>query len=569
MAGPNERQPAITIDRGSGSLSGSNFDSGYGPQSNSARQIPNKVVVLKPGSSKGSQPELQGEIRGLLRQRLLVSCILASGSWILVVAFCYSRIDSLINVDVLGSTCMRVLIAAMVLVPIGGLIMICWRAIPLHWMRVLEISLFGVSAVAIAWLRFAMYDQVLDKRFPADSVGLAVGYTAAFNGLTLYSLIVVHGVFIPNTWRQTLRMAIAMWLVVSGAEAIAWSVHPEAIPRHFVSPLVHNGLTMLLGMGTAVFGSYKIGQLRTEAIAAQRQLRELGQYRLKELVGRGGMGEVYLSEHRLLKRPCAIKLIRPEQVGDAKTLARFEREVQSTAQLTHPNTIEIFDYGRTDDGTLYYVMEYLNGSSLEELVRLEGPLPARRAVSLIRQVCSALVEAHSQNLVHRDIKPSNVIVCQRGGIADVAKLLDFGLVRNVTTMAGANLTLDGNILGTPEYMSPEQASDAALADPRSDIYSVGCLLYFLLTGNPPFVRKTVIETLIAHRQEPAEPLSTANSSFPRDLEFAIHRCLEKNPDNRFANVESLQETLEQIEFDSVANNFQPLGMAGFSSTTQS
>jgi len=509
---------------------------------------PANVVVLKRGSSKGSQPELLGEIRGLLRHRLLTSCVLATGAWILLVAFCYSRDDTLINADVLGPMCMNALTIATLLTPAGGLFILCWRSIPLMWMRVVEVSLFGVAAVALAWLRFAIYDHVLDDDFSDIAAGYAVGYAAAFCGFTLYSLIVVHGVFIPNTWCQTLRMALTMAMIVCGAEVLAWRAHPAALLEHFVGPLIQNGLTLMLAIGTAVFGSYKIAQLRTEALDANRRLRELGQYQLKEVIGAGGMGEVYLAEHRLLKRPCAIKLIRPEQAGNAQTLARFEREVQATAQLTHPNTIEIFDYGRTEDGTLYYVMEYLNGCSLDELVRREGPLPPERAVHLVRQVCGALGEAHSQGLVHRDIKPGNVMVCQRGGIADIAKLLDFGLVRAAATTAGGRLTLDGNILGTPEYMPPEQAADTAIVDPRSDIYSVGCLLYFMLTGQPPFVRKTVIETLIAHRQEPPEPLHGPHLHVPSDLVRAIERSLQKNPQDRFANIGKLQASLEAIRF---------------------
>ena len=187
-------------------------------------------------------------------------------------------------------------------------------------------------------------------------------------------------------------------------------------------------ILLILAVGSA-FGARTISRLRRQVAEA----RQLGQYRLRRRIGAGGMGEVYLAEHQLLKRPCALKLIRPEDVADPKALERFEREVRLTATLSHPNTVEIYDYGRTEDGTYYYVMEYLPGLSLAELVERHGPLPPGRAVYLLRQVCLALREAHAAGLIHRDIKPSNIFAARRGGMDDVAKLLDFGLVRPAAT----------------------------------------------------------------------------------------------------------------------------------------
>ena len=198
------------------------------------------------------------------------------------------------------------------------------------------------------------------------------------------------------------------------------------------------------------------------------------------------MGEVFLAEHELLKRPCAVKLIRPEVVLRAGTIDRFEREVRINATLSHPNTVEIFDYGRTEDGTYYYVMEYLPGMSLADLVERHGPLPPGRAVYLLRQVALALQEAHEAGLIHRDIKPSNIFAARRGGMDDVAKLLDFGLVRPAATASSPRTSDEGQILGTPLYMSPEQATNSRPLDARSDIYSLGAVAYYLLTGRPPF-----------------------------------------------------------------------------------
>ena len=197
-----------------------------------------------------------------------------------------------------------------------------------------------------------------------------------------------------------------------------------------------------------------------------------------------------------MPRPCALKLIRPDRAGDPKNLRRFEREVQATATLTHPNTIQIYDYGHAEDGTFYYVMEYLPGVTLEELVKCEGPLAPSRSIHFLRQICGALKEAHSRGLIHRDIKPGNVMVCERGGIHDVAKLLDFGLaLPPMCETEGEKLTQDGIVTGTPAYLSPEQAGGQETLDARSDIYSVGALAYFLLAGQPPFANRSGVKLL--------------------------------------------------------------------------
>jgi serine/threonine-protein kinase len=253
------------------------------------------------------------------------------------------------------------------------------------------------------------------------------------------------------------------------------------------------------------------------------------------------MGEVYLAEHTLLRRPCAVKLIKPAGEGAERRAARFEREVRATAALTHPNTVEVYDYGQAEDGTFYYAMEYLPGLTLDQLVRDHGPLPAARVVHLLRQVCGALREAHGAGLIHRDVKPANAIVCTRGGVCDVVKLLDFGLVWVADPGAG-KLTLDGAVAGTPEYMSPEQAEGLGL-DGRTDVYSLGAVAYFLLTGRPPFRRATTLRLLFAHAREPVEPPSAVHAGIPSDLEAVVLRCLEKDRGRRFQDVAELDRAL--------------------------
>lgn len=351
--------------------------------------------------------------------------------------------------------------------------------------------------------------------------------------------IVLYGTFIPNTGRRCAAVVGSMALcpvVLVTVGGIAASIPTRSLLL-FLSEMV---MWMGCAVAMSIYGSHKIAVLREEALAA----RKLGPYQLKQRLGHGGMGDVYLAEHVLLRRPCAVKVIRREQAGDAHTLQRFLREVQVTATLTHPNTVQVFDYGQADDGTVYYAMEYLTGLNLEELVSRYGPLPAPRLIVVLRQLCGALAEAHAVGLIHRDIKPSNVILCNRGGAYDVAKLLDFGLVRSrALDAAGPGLTLAGRIFGTPDYMSPEQAAGTPELDARSDVYSLGAVAYFMLAGVPPFARGSVVQTLAAHINDAVVPLNLRGAERTADLELLVLRCLAKNPDDRFPDMNTLERAL--------------------------
>jgi serine/threonine-protein kinase len=396
-------------------------------------------------------------------------------------------------------------------------------------LRVAELIIFGLPA---------LFFLLLQRRVTLDDV--ARGFMPAPLPFWLL-LIFTYAMFIPNTWRR------AAWVI--GALALAPELllvglmlaYPQVGAMMMGVGLVQHLLVMAVAAVAAVFGTHLINALRREAFEA----RQLGQYRLVQLLGAGGMGEVYLAEHRMLKRPCAVKLIRPEQAGDPHVLARFEREVQMTARLSHWNTIEIFDYGRTEDGTFYYVMEYLPGLSLEDLLQRHGPLPAGRVVHLLRQTCQGLREAHAIGLIHRDIKPGNVFAAQRGGLYDVAKLLDFGLVKPLAEIPSARLTHEGAISGTPLFMSPEQARGLGDLDARSDIYSLGAVAYTLLTGRPPFERTNAFEVMIAHARDDVVPPSRLQSDVPADLERVILRCLAKNPGDRFQDADCLEQALAE------------------------
>ncbi len=349
-------------------------------------------------------------------------------------------------------------------------------------------------------------------------------------------LIFSYGIFIPNTLRRAGLVIglMALCPLLVGAYDVTTGGGPGRTGLAMFWPMV---VPLVGGALIAIFGSHRLNVLEREA-------RELGQYRLTRHLGSGGMGEVYLAEHLLLRRPCAIKLIRPERAGDARELRRFEREVRATARLTHWNTVEIYDFGHAEDGTFYYAMEYLPGLSLQDLVDAHGPLPAGRAIHLLRQVCCALREAHAVGLIHRDIKPTNILACERGGVHDVAKLLDFGLVHaQAPDLRDVALSQEGSLRGTPSYMSPEQAAGEAAIDPRTDIYSLGAVAYFLLTGRPPFVRETAMRTLAAHLHLPPTPPTELRPDLPDDLAAVVLRCLAKDRADRPPSAEALEEAL--------------------------
>jgi eukaryotic-like serine/threonine-protein kinase len=284
------------------------------------------------------------------------------------------------------------------------------------------------------------------------------------------------------------------------------------------------------------------GRVRAAALVA----RQLGRYTLDGKIGEGGMGVVYRAHHAMLRRPTAVKLLRPDKT-DEKAIARFEREVQLTSQLTHPNTITVYDYGRTSEGIFYYAMEYLDGIDLQTLVTEYGPQPDGRVIHILVQVCGSLVEAHGTGLIHRDIKPSNVILTRRGGLFDFVKLVDFGLVKALGPGEVTSLTSGGSIVGTPHYMAPEAIQQPALSDARSDLYAVGAVGYFLLTGQHLFDGRNVVEILFQHvTAQPKPPSDSCKNAISSELESLLLCCLAKEPANRPATAAALAEALGRI-----------------------
>jgi hypothetical protein len=278
--------------------------------------------------------------------------------------------------------------------------------------------------------------------------------------------------------------------------------------------------------------------------AATLAAKQLGQYALEEKIGAGGMGTVYKARHALLRRPTAVKLLDVDKMSDA-AVARFQREVQLTSALTHPNTVAVFDYGRTPDGIFYYAMEYLEGMNLDDLIQRCGPLPEARLVYLLRQVCGSLAEAHAASLVHRDIKPANIFLTCRGGMHDFVKVLDFGLAKALDGQDKANVTSPNALMGTPLYLSPEAVNRPEEVDARSDVYAVGAVGYFLLTGSPVFTGASVMEICMKHvKAAPEPPSARLGKPVSPDLEALLLRCLAKVPSDRPGDAAELLRALE-------------------------
>ena len=357
------------------------------------------------------------------------------------------------------------------------------------------------------------------------------------------ALVTTRAIIVPSTARRT------FWLsLVACAPALCVAYLFVAPPAELVAhPWMRQKATVYVASWCAV--AVAIATLASRVIFGLarrvREATELGQYTLEEKLGEGGMGVVYRARHAMLRRPTAIKLLHADAGGQA--LARFEREVQLTSSLTHPNTIAVYDYGRTPDGVFYYAMEYLDGINLEDLVVHDGPQPPARVVHLLKQAAGALAEAHRVRLIHRDIKPANLMLCARGDIPDFVKVLDFGLVKDFDRGADPDVSVEGALVGTPLYLSPEAIVGAEALDARADLYALGAVAYFLLAGKPPFEGKSLLEICSKHVLLKPPPLSPRSDGSPSSLEALVLRCLAKTPAERPASAAELIEHLGRCD----------------------
>ena len=431
---------------------------------------------------------------------------------------------------------------------------------------------FACVSLFLMWALLSRGSPSRERIHAVDAAGLLLS-SSAYAAMGLYIPLVLRpdilialilsysllarSIYVPSSWRRTAVLGVLVGLAIHlvlvyhhrhgdrlFAETIERAIGFSATPDQLSQALI---LGSLAWWSATVFlasaASAVIYGLRREVRQAQR----LGQYVLVRKIGAGGMGEVYEAKHVLLRRPTAVKLLLPERMGE-HNIARFEREVRVTANLSHPNTITIYDFGRSPDGVFYYAMELLEGGTLGEVVDLDGPQPPARVAYLLHQVADALAEAHGAGVIHRDIKPGNIVVTVRGGLPDVAKVVDFGLVREIDAETSVSLTGENTIVGTPLYLAPEAIRDGNSRDPRTDLYALGAVAYFLLTGTHVFAADKTIELLKKQLLEAPEPPSARlGVDLPADLEALVLSLLAKNANERPASAAALREEIERLE----------------------
>jgi len=375
-------------------------------------------------------------------------------------------------------------------------------------------------------------DPVVSTRLTSAALGAASAATAA-TGVLLDPYPGYRGEPVIGAWRWLPEERLGVAAEMEAREAYA--------PLH----VLNAAFGVLFGALVAALAASLV-----YVVWLKRQMgtaHRLGAYVLERKIGEGGMANVYLAHHALLRRPTAVKILRPEHSVGAQFVERFEREVKLASQLSHPNTVEIYDYGRTADGRFYYAMEYLDGIELLDVVKRRGAVPVSRAVHLLRQLCAGLAEAHAKGLVHRDIKPENIMVCIHGGEYDVVKILDYGLVKNVAEPHTHDLTRSLKVLGTPLYMAPERFRSAADVDTRTDIYSVGAVAFFMLTASDLFEAADDVELAAKVLNEEARrPSAVAAQPIPVELDLLVTACLEKRREDRPQQVADLIEALDAL-----------------------
>ncbi len=497
----------------------------------------------------GEQPEISSETGSLLRGRLQV------GAWMIIFGLLLFVLRDLVfhpgqPLVTLGEWVRVFGVRLLLLAFYAGTIVLLRSARPLtlRQLRRLEVAILWAVALWFAGDRLHYTRQAIGEQNAGDAL-----FAVAFSVMIFFSFLTAYGFFSPNTWKRALGMTsllaatpVAVIAYIGATDAAAAPFLRSAGTVSQVSSMV---LMLVIGVMIATWGAHRIHTLRLEVFEAKR----LGQYRLSERIGRGGMGEVWRAEHRLLARPAAIKLIKPEMLGTGDPAAMqelmrsFEREAQITAGLNSSHTVVLYDFGVTDDAAFYYVMELLDGRDLSGLVKEFGPLEPSRVANLLEQACDSLAEAHDKGLVHRDIKPANIQVCRMGKRVDFVKVLDFGLAtalpRKRALGSGASSVA---IIGTPSYVAPEMARGGDV-DARADIYSLGCVGYWMLTGRPVFEGRTTDELIGKHVDGAVEPLSRHAEGIPAELEAIIHACLEKDPARRPQSADQLAQRLRGTE----------------------
>ena len=487
---------------------------------------------LHPQVRFGPGPDLSAETKALLRVRLRVlSAVLLGIVALLTLKGQLGQEIPTIPASSWGLLLVLLVATALLFSPLK---------LNLKWLHAAELVIFGASTAATLAIQYLLIQVAVAS---GDQALIAAQHQHMV--LPFVLLIFLYALFVPGHWKRAAIVIGSIALSVVGLRILLVLHYPQLREILNLAQATQAGAFLLLAAASAVIGSHVINGMRQEAFKS----RQLGQYELIEKLGSGGMGEVWTAHHRLLARPAAIKLIRPEMLGDqtlaGKLLERFEREALATAVLTSPHTITVYDFGITDDHSFYYVMELLQGFDLATLVKRWGPIPAGRVIYLISQACDSLAEAHSRGLIHRDIKPSNLFTCRIGNEADFVKVLDFGLVRSMQSESASReqLTQIGTVTGTPGFMSPEQITGKEL-DGRTDLYALGCVAYALLTAEKVFDGDGAMMEAIQHVQEvPVPPSQRVQVPIPGDLEEVVLWCLQKSPERRPPDAAVLKHSL--------------------------
>lgn len=481
--------------------------------------------VNSSGGSVGYAPNTD-EGRAVLQLRLGIFA-----RTLLVLTAAYAAFLIILRLGVIGGqpqpvgSALALAAAAVVLLAV---IAVMTAQAPLPARTLLALDLLGTLAPTLfmGGSAFIMFE------LPIAQVGAFVGTALKVFGRTL---------FVPSTARRTTWITIAACTPVLLANVLIAVFRPEDLlaPRS-----LQLGFLVLWSGALCALAGYGSGLLY-ELRRAAAQARVLGQYVLLAKIGEGGMGVVYRARHALLRRDTAVKLLPPDKAG-AENIRRFEHEVQHAAALTHPNTIAIYDYGRSVDGIFYYAMEMLEGMDLEVLTTTYGAQPPGRVIHMLSQACAALSEAHTRGLVHRDIKPSNIFLTCRAGVPDVVKVLDFGLVRDFVHVDESAHDAR-SVMGTPAYMSPESIQTPHAVGPASDLYAMGVSAYFLLTQRLPFDADSPVQMLARHiANTPRAPSLFAPTPLSKELDALILNCLAKTPEGRPASAMALKRALEAL-----------------------
>ena len=499
------------------------------------RRVARQMSTPAASGSSGADARLPDDLLAEQVQRLTVYALVAGGLWTLGLVM-----DAVVFPWAIGAPVNPASVAINALGVLGA-------AGTYVWVKFSGSTLLAKSDAGLWLMLLQAADLALLETWAIDPTMAVMGHVSWTTVVILLSAMIV-----PSTPR---KMFVASLVAASLAPFGVWLAYLRGVDTP--SPL--NTFLMYLPTYACAVAAVVPARMFQRMGRRLREARDLGSYELVERLGEGGMGEVWRARHRLLARPAAIKLVRPAMLGadDASetrlALRRFESEAQATAALTSPHTIRLFDFGATEDGRFYYVMELLDGRDMASLVQQAGPLPVPRVLYLLKQVCHSLAEAHARGLVHRDIKPANIFVCRMGLDDDVVKVLDFGLVQHVATRDATqdltqSVTSLGKVVGTPAFMAPESLAGDGSVDHRADLYAFGCVAYYLLTGEHVFEGRTPLQAMIDHVSTPPPAPSTRISQPIQEwLDHLVLSCLAKDPGDRPRSAAEIVQRIAMLE----------------------